>query len=197
MSVNPHNYPQEGQTFQRSVKKRKHRFLKTMAIFLVITVLSMSVVNYFVEPFFISRLTKGFIFGFLSAEVKADELADAISIGPLTVTVNEKTGFEVDLSAIGSVNLRYNRQTGDITLFGGIGASLGTVTSGISGRLGIFATINPKTMDITSGTRIGAEGQLAGNGFGYEKDVCFATGADKTTVSKILLHKNTSTTTSD
>jgi len=130
-------------------------------------------------------------------ETTTEEYTGSLFIGPLTITFNEKTGFEVDLTAIGSVNLRYNRQTGDITLFSGIGASLGAVTSGISGRLGIFATINPRTMEITSGTRIGAEGQLAGNGFGYEKDVCFTTGADKTTVSKILGHKKTATTTSD
>lgn len=80
MSGYPNNYPQGGQTFQRPVKKRKHRFLKVVAILLVITVLSMTVVNYFFEPAFISRLSKGVIFGFHTKQVTENELEDTQSI---------------------------------------------------------------------------------------------------------------------
>ncbi len=117
-----------------------------------------------------------------------------IFIGPLSITVNQKTGYEVDLTEVGSVNLRYDKRTGDITLFGGVGLSAGVATSGVSGRLGIYGTVNPGTMSFTSGTRGTLDGQLAGNGIAVENETNFATGADKTTVSAILLHKKSSET---
>lgn len=118
-----------------------------------------------------------------------------IFIGPLSITVNQKTGYEVDLTAIGSVNLRYDKRTGDITLFGGVGLSAGVATSGVSARLGIYGTINPRKMSlVSSGTRGTLDGQLAGNGIAVENQTCFATGADETTVSAILLHKKSSET---
>ena len=79
-------------------------------------------------------------------------------------------------------------------MFGGIGGSLGAATSGVSARTGVYTTVNLETWGITSGTRSTLEGQLAGNGMGVERVTCFATGADKTTVSAILLHKKSSQT---
>lgn len=118
----------------------------------------------------------------------------SLFLGPLSVTINKKTGWEVDLTAVGSVNVRYDKRTGDLSLFGGMGLSAGAVTSGVSARSGVYATLNGRTMDITSGMRSILEGQLAGNGIGVEKQSCVTTGADTTAVSAILLHKKSSQT---
>ena len=118
----------------------------------------------------------------------------SLFLGPLSVTINKKTGWEVDLTAVGSVNVRYDKRTGDLSLFGGMGLSAGAVTSGVSARSGVYATLNGRTMDITSGMRSTLEGQLAGNGIGVEKQSCVTTGADTTAVSAILLHKKSSQT---
>ncbi|NLO41125.1 MAG: hypothetical protein GX115_16860 [Ruminiclostridium sp.] len=117
-----------------------------------------------------------------------------VSIGPFSASYHAEAGFEVDLTLVGSTNVRYNRKTGDLSLFGGIGGSLGAATSGVSARTGVYTTVNLETWGITSGTRSTLEGQLAGNGMGVERVTCFATGADKTTVSAILLHKKSSQT---
>ncbi|MDD4296431.1 MAG: hypothetical protein PHC69_05670 [Ruminiclostridium sp.] len=121
------------------------------------------------------------------------EDSGTISAGPFSMTVSD-SGWELDLTAIGSVNLRYDKKTGSISLFGGVGVSLGLATSGGSVKSGVYATFNPQTKDITSGRRSAFDLQIAGNGFGVEKQTCFATGADTTTVSAILLHKKSSQT---
>jgi tetratricopeptide (TPR) repeat protein len=135
-----------------------------------------------------------------SEKPKTDEIIteDTITLflGPISLTINQKTGYEVDLTGIYSINLRYDKRTGDLTLFGGVGLSLGAATSGASGRLGIYAVINPRTMSyVQSGTRGTLDGQLAGNGIAVERQISFTTGADTTTVSAILLHKKSSQTT--
>lgn len=80
MSDNPNYYVQEGQQLQRPIKKKGRRFIKTIAILLVIAILSMAVVNYFIEPVLISRLTKGNLFGFHTPRVSADELENQQTI---------------------------------------------------------------------------------------------------------------------
>lgn len=121
------------------------------------------------------------------------ENSGTIFVGPLSATYND-TGWELDLTAVGSVNLRYDARTGDLSLFGGIGLSAGMATSGLSARTGVYTTINTDTMNITSGARSTMDGQLAGNGISVEKQTCITTGADTTTVSAILLHKKSTQT---
>ncbi len=118
----------------------------------------------------------------------------SVSLGPFSVTINTETGYELDLTFIGSTNIRYNPKTRDLTLFGGIGASLGILTVGAASKTGVYSTINLKTGDITSGRRSTIEGQIFGNGVSVERQTCFATGADDTTVSAILMHKKSSQT---
>ncbi|MDD2504543.1 MAG: hypothetical protein PHG58_11985 [Clostridia bacterium] len=80
MSDNPNYYAQEGQPLQRPIKKRGRRFIKTIAILLVISILSMIAVNYFIEPVLISRLTKGNLFGFHTPGIAAEELKNQQTI---------------------------------------------------------------------------------------------------------------------
>lgn len=99
MSGNQNYYPQDAQRFQRPVKKRKHRFLKVVASLLIVTVLSMTLVNYLLDPTFISRLTKGFLFGFHTKQVARDELADAKNIAkPADKEVKAFSKFAKNLS---------------------------------------------------------------------------------------------------
>ena len=69
----------------------------------------------------------------------------SVSLGPFSVTINTETGYELDLTFIGSTNIRYNPKTRDLTLFGGIGASLGILTVGAASKTGVYSTINLKT----------------------------------------------------
>ena len=121
------------------------------------------------------------------------ENSATVSVGPLSGTLND-SGWEIELTALGAVSLRYNSKTGDLSLFSGIGVSLGLATSGATLKTGVYAALNTRTMDITSGKRSSFDGQIAGNGYGVEKQTCYTTGADTTTVSAILLHKRSSQT---
>lgn len=132
--------------------------------------------------------------GVQGSSTVSNEETGSIFVGPFTITLNE-SGFEFDATAVGSVNLRCNAQTGDISIFGGAGLSLGAVTSGTSARAGLYSTINLRTGSITSGTRVTADGQLAGNGIGYENEYSLTTGADTTTITTILLHQKETVTT--
>ncbi|MBP7175129.1 MAG: hypothetical protein KBA53_02780 [Thermoclostridium sp.] len=70
----PNDYQMEGQTFQNPVKKRRHGFIKFLALLLVIAILSMTAANCFLEPVLISKVTKGLLFGFHTKKVTSEDL---------------------------------------------------------------------------------------------------------------------------
>jgi len=121
------------------------------------------------------------------------EDSGTVYAGPLSITVSD-SGWEIDFTAIGSVSLRYDKKTGDVSLFGGTGLSLGLVTSGGTVKGGVYAAFNTKSKEITSGNRYVVDVQIAGNGIAYERQICATTGVDTTTLSAILLHKKSSQT---